>query len=153
MANVDGTVQKPMEFPLPEFYFSVEVPDVGTFICKEVSGIDEGFNEIDYRQGNQPVLTQVRMPGLHKVRNVDMKGVTFRNNGKDASDLLKNLNPEFFEPRPVVVALRDGDGNMIRRWELTNVRPTRIILTELQNDGGGVSFEAISFAHEGITAK
>lgn len=41
-------------WPLPSFYFKVEVDGIGEIACKEVSGLDIEAQIIEYRHGNSP---------------------------------------------------------------------------------------------------
>ena len=62
----DGSAQSAATWPVPEFHFSVEISDVGKISCKEVSGLDMEFDVIEYRSGDMPGFTKVKMPGLKK---------------------------------------------------------------------------------------
>lgn len=52
MADENGAAQSAQTLPVPEFYFSVEISNVGKITCNEVSGLDAEFDVIEYRSGN-----------------------------------------------------------------------------------------------------
>lgn len=45
-------------WPLPVFYFKVEIEDIGEMAFKEVSGMDMEAQVIEYRHGNSPGVFQ-----------------------------------------------------------------------------------------------
>lgn len=67
MADENGAAQSAQTWPVPEFHFSVDITDVGKISCKEVSGLDIEFDVIEYRSGDMPGFTKVKMPGLHVI--------------------------------------------------------------------------------------
>ena len=44
-------------WPLPSFYFKVELGSLGEIAFKEVSGLDMEAQVIEYRHGNSPVFS------------------------------------------------------------------------------------------------
>ncbi|MEO1020451.1 MAG: phage tail protein, partial [Pseudomonadota bacterium] len=61
-------------WPLPKFYFSVSIGDVGdTIPFQEVSGLDTEAQPIAYRAGDANTWSVVKMPGLIKTGNVMLK--------------------------------------------------------------------------------
>lgn len=75
MADENGAAQSAQTLPVPEFYFSVEISNVGKITCKEVSGLDAEFDVIEYRSGNTPGFTKIKMPCLHKSGDVTLSGL------------------------------------------------------------------------------
>ena len=51
-------------WPLPSFYFKVELGSLGEIAFKEVSGLDMEAQVIEYRHGNSPVFSNIKMPTL-----------------------------------------------------------------------------------------
>lgn len=47
-------------WPLPVFYFKVEIGSLGEIAFKEVSGMDAEAQVIEYRHGNSPQFPQSR---------------------------------------------------------------------------------------------
>ena len=69
-------------WPLPVFYFKVEIEDIGEMAFKEVSGMDMEAQVIEYRHGNSPVFSNIKMPGLKKTSNVSLKKGVFKSDNK-----------------------------------------------------------------------
>ena len=69
-------------WPLPAFYFKVEIEDIGEIAFKEVSGMDMEAQVIEYRHGNSPVFSNIKMPGLKKTSNVSLKKGVFKSDNK-----------------------------------------------------------------------
>lgn len=49
-------------WPLPVFYFKVEIEDIGEMAFKEVSGMDMEAQVIEYRHGNSRCFPILRCP-------------------------------------------------------------------------------------------
>ena len=70
-------------WPLPNFYFSVDITDVGENLAfREVSGLDAETQVIEYRAGNSKVFSTVKMPGLAQNGNVTLKKGVFVNDNR-----------------------------------------------------------------------
>ena len=70
-------------WPLPKFYFSVRFGDDDKEAkFQELSGLDSEAKPIEYRHGNSPIFTPIKMPGLGKVGNVTMRRGIFANDGE-----------------------------------------------------------------------
>ena len=69
-------------WPLPSFYFKVELGSLGEIAFKEVSGLDMEAQVIEYRHGNSPVFSNIKMPGLKKTSNVSLKKGVFKADNK-----------------------------------------------------------------------
>ena len=59
----DGSAQSQNIWPLPKFYFRVTW-DTTALNFQEVSGLDADSQPIEYRAGNSPVFSRVKMPGM-----------------------------------------------------------------------------------------
>lgn len=77
-----GAEQSKETWPVPEFHFSVEISNVGKISCKEVSGLDVEFDVIEYRSGDMPGFTKVKMPGMRKSGDVTLKKAMFKDDKK-----------------------------------------------------------------------
>ena len=53
-------------WPIPQFYFKVTFGNHGEASFQEVSGLDTEYDIIEYRAGNSPEFSTVKMPGLKK---------------------------------------------------------------------------------------
>ena len=72
----DGSAQEAV-WPLPKFYFSIDLGDGKKQLFSEVSGLQTDVEPIEYRHGDSPVFSPIKMPGLRKVGNVTLKKGVF----------------------------------------------------------------------------
>ena len=59
----DGSAQNAI-WPLPKFYFKVDLGDQKNVPFQEVSGLDTETQPIEYRAGNSKDFSVVKMPGM-----------------------------------------------------------------------------------------
>lgn len=146
----DGSAQG-STWPLPKFYFSVDIADVGTDLAfQEVTGLDAEAQIIEYRAGNSKAFSTIKMPGIVKSGNVTLKkGVFVKDNKFWNWFSERKLN--LIKRRAITIKLLDQDANPTMTWTLTNAWPTKITSTDLKSDGNEVAVESIEIAHEGVT--
>jgi phage tail-like protein len=137
-------------WPLPKFYFSVQLGDGGTVGFQEVTGLDSETRPIEYRHGDSPSFYPIKMPGLGRVGNVTMRKGIFVNDSTFWTwyDEIK-LNT--IARRTVVVSLLDETGAPKMTWTLNNAWPTRIVGTDLNSEGNEVAVESLEIAYETLT--
>ncbi|MCC8199267.1 MAG: phage tail protein [Tannerellaceae bacterium] len=136
-------------WPLPKFYFQVNIGDTnGSF--QEVSGLDVEAQVIEYRHGNSPEFSTIKMPGIKKFSNVTLKKGVFKD---DTSfwDWFNKIQMNTIERLTVTISLLDETGAPVQTWMLQNAWPTKITGTDMKSDGNEVAVETIEIAHEGIT--
>ena len=61
----DGRPQTASVWPLPKFHFQVKWDD-SALAFQEVSGLDIETEPLEYRAGNSPIFSKVKMPGMVK---------------------------------------------------------------------------------------
>lgn len=137
-------------WPLPKFYFMVDWGDQTDIAFQEVSGLDTESQPIEYRHGNSPKFSTIKMPGMIKSGNVTMKKGTFVNDNK-FWDWYSQIKLNTIERIPVTIKLLDEAGAPTMTWTLENAWPTKITGTDLKSDGNEVAVETIEIAHEGLT--
>jgi phage tail-like protein len=137
-------------WPLPKFYFSVQLGDDTTVSFQEVDGLDSETQVIEYRHGNSPVFYPIKMPGLGKVSNVTMRKGIFVNDAK-FWDWYNEIKMNTIERRTVIISLLDETGTPRRTWTLNNAWPTKITGTDLKSEGNEVAIESIEVAYETLT--
>ena len=77
----DGSVQSQNIWPISNFYFSVDIGDQQDLAFQEISGLDIESKVIEYRHGNSPQFSTIKMPGMFSSGNVTMKkGVFVKDN-------------------------------------------------------------------------
>ena len=154
-------------YPFPKFYFKVSRPEkefnsADQIGFTEVSGLDYQIDLIEYRHGNDPNFSKVKMPGLRKFSNVTLKkGViqgykesnaefyTWIGDGKNAGTVRKRLDYR----RNIVITLNDEEGNPVVAWTLTNAFPVKVAFTDLKADANEVSVETLELAIEDLAVE
>ena len=112
-------------WPLPAFYFKVEIEDIGEIAFKEVSGMDMEAQVIEYRHGNSPVFSNIKMPGLKKTSNVSLKKGVFKSDNK-FWDWFNEIKMNTIKRRSVTISLLDETGAPTMVWKLINAFPTKV---------------------------
>lgn len=137
-------------WPLPKFYFAVQLGDDKSVNFQEVDGLNSETQVIEYRHGNSPIFYPIKMPGIGKVGNVTMRKGTFVN---DNSFWIwyDEIKMNTIKRRTVVVNLLDESGAPKMVWTLNNAWPTKITGTDLKSEGNEVAVEAIELAFETLT--
>jgi len=136
-------------WPLPKFYFQVKIgSDEAVF--QEVSGLDVEAQIIEYRHGNSPDFSTIKMPGIKKSGNVTLKKGVFAKDNK-FWDWFNTIKMNTIERKDVVISLLDEGGAPTMVWSLKNAWPTKITGTDMKSDGNEVAVETIEVAHEGLT--
>ncbi|ERJ59863.1 conserved hypothetical phage tail region protein [Sphingobacterium nematocida] len=135
-------------WPLPKFYFQVKLGDTEVAF-QEVSGLDIEAQIIEYRHGNSPEFSTIKMPGIKKVGNVTLKkGVFVKDNA--FWDWFNQIKMNTIERKTVTISLLDESGAPTMVWTLNNAWPTKITGTDMKSDGNEVAVETIEVAHEGL---
>ena len=145
-----GAQQSPNVWPLPKFRFQVTW-DSAVMSFAEVSGLDVEAQPIEYRHGDSPVFSAIKMPGLKKVGNITMKRGVFIKSDKKFWDWFNLIKMNTIKRVPVTISLLDEEGKPTMVWTLTNAWPTKVTGTDLKSEGNEVAVESIEIAHEGLT--
>lgn len=145
----DGSAQSTNVWPMPKFHFEVKW-DSEVMSFQEVSGLDTEVQPIEYRHGDSPEFSTIKMPGIRKTGNVTMKKGVFKSDNK-FWDWYSQIKMNTIKRIPVTISLLDEAGAPTMVWVLANAWPTKITGTDLKSDGNEVAIESIELAHEGIT--
>ena len=137
-------------WPLPKFYFTVQLGDDKSVTFQEVDGLDSETQIIEYRHGNSPVFYPLKMPGLGRVGNVTMRKGIFVND-KAFWTWYNEIKLNTIKRRTVVISLLDETGNPKRTWTLNDAWPTKITGTDLKSEGNEVAIESIEIAYQTLT--
>ncbi|WP_317169186.1 phage tail protein [Mucilaginibacter humi] len=114
---------------------------------REVSGMDVETQVIEYRHGNSPVFSTIKMPGIKKYGNVTMKRGIFVNDNM-FWNWYQEIKMNTIKRRTVLIKLLDETGAVTMQWQLNNAWPTKITGTDLKADGNEVAIDTIEIAHE-----
>ena len=145
----DGSAQSTTVWPLPKFYFQVKW-DTEVMSFQEVSGLDIEAQPIEYRHGDNPVFSTIKMPGMVQSGNVTMKKGVFKSDNK-FWDWYNQIKMNTIARMPVTISLLDEAGDPTMVWTLTNAWPTKITGTDMNAEGNEVAVEEIEIVHEGLT--
>ena len=137
-------------WPLPKFYFSVQLGDDNSVTFSEVNGLETETKVIEYRHGNNPIFYPIKMPGLGHVGNVTMRKGIFINDSK-FWDWYDEIKMNTIKRRTVVISLLDETGTPKMTWTLNNAWPTKITGTDLKSEGNEVAIESLEVAFETLT--
>ena len=146
-----GEVQDSV-WPLPAFYFKVEIDDLGEIACKEVSGLNAEAQTIEYRHGNNPEFSTIKMPGLKKNNDVELKKGVFVHDNKFFT-WFSEIKLNTIKRRGVTISLLDESGKATMVWKLKNAWPSKVTGVTLKSDGNEAAVEGITLVHEGITVE
>ena len=144
-----GEVQDDV-WPLPKFYFSVQLGDDQSASFQEVSGLESETRPIEYRHGNSPVFYPIKMPGLGRVGNVTLRKGIFVNDAK-LWNWYSEIKMNTIKRRTVVISLLDETGNPKMVWTLLNAFPVKISGPDLKSTGNEVAVEALEIAFEAMS--
>lgn len=145
----DGTSQTRSVWPKPKFHFVVTWDDV-EMQFQEVSGLDAETQPVEYRSGNAPVFSKVKMPGLVKTGNITMKRGVFVKNSA-IFDWFAEIKMNTIKRKALTISLMDERGSLTMVWQVHNAFPVKVTGTDLKADGNEIAVESIEIAHEGLT--
>jgi len=137
-------------WPLPKFYFSVQLGDDSSVNFQEVDGLQSETQPIEYRHGNSPIFYPIKMPGLGKVGNVTLRKGIFVNDGRFWA-WYNEIKMNTIARRTVVISLLDETGTPKMTWTLNNAWPTKLTGTDLKSEGNEVAVESLEVAFETLT--
>lgn len=136
-------------YPLPVFHFRVEWggKNVG---FSEASGLTQEVQLIEYRAGDSPDYSTIKMPGLHKYNNITLKrGISKGDN--EFFTWLNTVKLNTVERRDLTISLLNENHEPVMVWKALHCWPVKVEGPGLKANGNEVAIESIEIAHEGIT--
>ena len=128
-------------WPLPKFHFKVEIEGGIVASFQEVSGLDMEVDVIEYRHGDNPDFSTIKMPGLRKGSDVTLKKGIFT--GDVAFyDWFNEIQMNTVERKTVQVMLLNEKGDSEIIWTLTNAFPKQVQGTDLNSSSSEVAVES-----------
>ncbi len=144
----DGSAQTQAIWPLPKFHFQVKWDDT-ELAFQEVSGLDIESEVLEYRAGNNPVFSKLKMPGMTKSGNITMKkGVFVKDNA--IFDWFAEIKMNTIKRKAITISLLDEAQAPTMVWKVQNAFPVKVTGTDLKAEGNEVAVESIEIAHEGF---
>lgn len=133
----------------PKFRFEVKW-DTTVLLFQEVSGLDAETQPIEYRSGDNPIFTSIKMPGIQKYGNVTLKKGIMPNNSQ-FWEWLNQVRMNTVKRTTMTITLQDESGESTMTWTLSNAWPTKVTGNDLKSEGNELAIETIEIAHEGLT--
>jgi phage tail-like protein len=135
--------------PIPAFHFQVQWG--GTRLgFTEVSGLSVETQIIEYREGNSPEYSTIKMPGMRKNGNVVLKrGIVQGDN--EFYNWFNTIQLNKVERRDMVITLLNENHEPVVVWKLRNAFPVKLDAPTLKATGNEVAIETLEVAHEGLT--
>lgn len=147
----DGSLQAENRWPLPKFYFSVDLgAGMQNISFHEVSGLDSEAQLIEYRHANAPQFVTSNMPGIKKYGNITLKKGIFVNDNV-FSNWYAIVKMNTIKRSTITINLMDESGSPTMTWTLQNAWPTKISTTDLKSNTNETAVESIEIAYEGLT--
>tara|TARA_Y100001954_G_scaffold238913_1_gene309431 strand:+ start:4399 stop:4863 length:465 start_codon:yes stop_codon:yes gene_type:complete len=140
--------QQDQYWPLPKFYFSVDIGDLLDLPFQEVSGLDISTEAIEYRHGNAPNGT-INMPTILKYADVTLKKGVFSSDN-EFQNWIDSLKMNTVKRLSVKIKLLNENGDPEKTWILKNAFPIQVTPTDMNSTASEVAVETIVFAHEGL---
>ena len=145
----DGSAQSTTVWPIPKFRFEVKW-DAAVMSFQEVSGLDVESQPLEYRHGDSPSFSVIKMPGIKKYSDVTMKKGVFKSDNK-FWDRFNEIKMNTIKRKPVTISLLDESGAPTMVWALANAFLNKICGTDLKAQGNEVAVKTIVISHEGLT--
>lgn len=147
----DGSAQDAI-WPLPKFYFNIDLGDGKPQGFSEISGLETEVKMIEYRHGDSSVFSPIKMPGLRSVGNVTLKKGVFT---KDSIfwTWFDETKLNIIKRRTVIVNLLNESASPMMTWTLTNALPVKLVSTDLKSDASEVAIETLEIAYETLAIK
>ncbi|MDD2792793.1 MAG: phage tail protein [Sediminibacterium sp.] len=139
-----------MKDTIEQFYFQVALNDC-IISFQEVTGLVEETQVIEYKTGNSPIFSTVKMPGIRKYGNITFKkGIVVK--GNSLNPLINAVQLNQIERKPITISLLDQKGQTTMHWILLNAFPVKITVQEDESATRStpLAVSSLEIAHDGI---
>jgi phage tail-like protein len=136
-------------YPLPKFHFSVEWGGARIGFT-EATGLDVQTDVVEYREGNSPDFSKLKMPGLKKFSNVTLKRGTVAGDS-DFYAWINTLNMNTVERRDVTIKLLNENHEPVFAWKVLNAFPVKYQPGDFNSGTNEVMVETLELAIEGMS--
>jgi phage tail-like protein len=138
-------------WPVPKFRFSVDWGDQKDIPFQEVSGLDMENDIIEYRHGDSPVFSTVKMSNSRNLGGyVILKKGLFKSDNP-FWDWYNQIKMNTIERQTLVIKLLDEQNNVTMAWSLKNAWPTKISATDLESNADEIAVDSVEIIHEGLS--
>jgi phage tail-like protein len=154
-------------YPVPKFFFSVSKPDdefsnQAEIGFTEVSGLDYQIDPIEYRHGDDPNFSKIKMAGLRKFSNVTLKKAIIQGKKESNHDFYKwlgdggnatSVRKRLDYRKTVTITLKDEESNPVAAWTLTNAFPVKVAFTDMKADANEIAIDTLELAIEDLSVE
>lgn len=142
-------------YPVPQFRFDVEIDDIGSISFQEVSGLDVEVQSIDYRAGDSPNDSVLKIPGMHVYSNITFKRGVYKEDNKlsewlQAVQENKNGPEHEDQKKGIIITLRSDNDEIVMTWTVTNAFPVKVTGTSLNAQNNELAIESLEITHEAL---
>jgi phage tail-like protein len=136
--------------PYRGFKFRVQVDGIQRAGFREVSGLDSATDAVDYREGDDKLMTISKLSGLKKFANI-----TFKRGITDDLDLWKwrkqVMDGKIKDARKNgSIVLMDDEGNDVAQWDFREAWPTKWTGPTFNATANEVAIDTLEITHEGL---
>lgn len=135
--------------PYRNFRFTVEIDGLAVAAFSEVTGFDATIDVVEYREGNDSMITPRKYPGLIKYGNITLKWGTAET--LELFEWLTDIQNGTIERKTVTITALDAAGSPAASWRLINAWPVKYTAPDLNATASEIAMESIELAHEGLT--
>lgn len=135
-------------YPLPKFHFLVDWAG-SKMGFTEVTGLTIETELIEYREGNSPEYSKIKMPGLRKFGNITLKRGTFGGDN-EFYDWFNTVNLNQIERRDITISLLNEEHEPVVSWKIKSAWPVKVQSPDLKSDANEAAIDSLEIAHEGI---
>lgn len=136
-------------WPIPNFHFIVDFE--GTRVAfQEVSGLETESDVMEYRNGNSPAFSTVKMPGLKKYSDITLKKGMFKDD-TSLFDYFASVQMNTVARKIITISLLDEKDGVLFVWTLNNAFPKKVTGASMNAQTNDVVIEEMVLAHEGLT--
>jgi len=134
--------------PFRGYNFKLEIDGISRNGFRECSGLDATSDPIDYREGNEKVYTNRKLPGQTKYSNIVLKwGIT---DDHSLWDWRKKVIDGKTERKHGSIVLMDEAGEEKIRWNFNFGWPTKWSGPSFNATANEVAVETLEIVHEGV---
>ena len=135
--------------PYRGYNFKLEIDGISRNGFRECSGLDATSDPIDYREGDEKVYTNRKLPGQTKYSNITLKwGIV---DDHTIWDWRKKTIDGKTERKNGSIVLMNEDGEEKIRWNFVNGWPTKWTGPSFNATANEVAVETLEIVHEGVT--
>lgn len=140
-------------YPIPVFYYRVEIDDMPPMAFSEVSGLSIEVETITYKDGLSYKQGAKHMPGMGTPVNLTLqKGIV---KGDSALfDWINSIQLNAVQKRNITISLLNmegEEGSPLVSWHVTDAFPTKLDVPSFNASSNEVAIESMSLMANGLT--